>query len=384
VTTSIGPLSLQQLDPLGTLDGRSITVVAAGGVVAISSIMTVRGFEAVTSPLLAGIAILLVLIAALVVVRGTSPSRTSFSAVLHVTVLGLLVAAYAVSSASLGPAGSLLINYWGPLVIGIISAALAPYRPVRHLITVGVLVAAVTGVVAFIQSQSSNLTAPASVVVLVALTPVLTMSLGGSAFANSIARTHRRWVSRAQSASQRQLERQQVSVARSVQQDRVTILNRDIVPLFVDVSTHGTISSEHRVRAAEYSESIRELMVNEVNRSWLEALITETFEARDDIDRVRDPHRLAAAMTPSQQAALRAAVLAVASGSELVRDSVRLVIEQNDTVAVVVVTATVASPELPWRSFLDPYFAVLRVVFTGLNVSYRSPSLTVRFTYDIP
>jgi hypothetical protein len=216
------------------------------------------------------------------------------------------------------------------------------------------------------------------------MTPVLALSLGGSAFARSLAQSHAQWELRARRAAHRQLERQHVSIARSVQQDRVTILNRDVVPLLVALTKRGIVSPDDRTRAAEYSESIRDLMVTEVNRNWLESVVANSIGARDVGTLVSDPHRLAAAMTASQRTALRAAIQAVATGDELARESVRLVIEKTDVGAVIIVTATVSSSESSWRSSLAPYFAVLRVVFTGLRISYRSPSLIVRFTYDTP
>jgi len=120
-----------------------------------------------------------------------------------------------------------------------------------------------------------------------------------------------------------------------------------------------------------------------VNRSWLESVVASSFGVLDDGNRVKDPHRLAAAMTAHQRTALRAAVLATASGDELAVDSVRLVIEKTSSGAVIIVHATTVTSESSWRPSLSPYFAVLRVVFTDLQISYRSPSLTVRFTYDI-
>lgn len=378
------PVTIQQLDPLGTLDGRPISVSAAAAVLVLGTVMSWLNSDAIVYPLLAIAALLLIASASATLVVATSPLRARFSGRMHALVVGLLVFAYALSTASLGGQDSLVNDYWGTMVIGIMCMAIAPYRPVKDLVTVGVVAAIVTGIITLVQPSASSSDVPPMIAVLASMTPVLALSLGGSAFARSLAQSHAQWELRARRAAHRQLERQHVSVARSVQQDRVTILNRDVVPLLVALTKRGIVSPDDRTRAAEYSESIRDLMVTEVNRSWLESIVANSFGARGVGSRVRDPHRLAAAMTASQRTALRAAVLAVATGDELDRDSVRLAIEKTPSGAIIIVHATVTSSEPSWRSSLAPYFAVLRVVFTGLQVSYHSPSLIVRFTYDTP
>jgi len=384
VSATTEPVTIQQRDPLGTLDGRPISVSAAASVLVLGAVMSWLNTDAIVYPLLAIAALLLIASASATLVVATSPLRPPISGRMHALVIGLLVFAYALSSASLGGQDSLVNYYWGTMVIGIMCMAMAPYRPVSDLVTVGVVAAVVTGIITLVQPSTFNGEVTPMIALLASMTPVLALSLGGSAFASSLAQSHARWELRARRAAHRQLERQHVSVARSVQQDRVTILNRDVVPLLVALTKHGIVSPDDRTRAAAYSESIRDLMVTEVNRSWLESIVANSFGARGVGSRVRDPHRLAAAMTASQRTALRAAILAVATGDELARESVRLVIEKTDVGAVVIVTATVSSSESSWRSSLAPYFAVLRVVFTGLRITYRTPSLIVRFTYDTP
>jgi len=384
VSATTDSITVQQLDPLGTLDGRPISKLAAAGVLVLGTVMTVLNSDVIAHPLLAIAALLLIASASATLLVATGPLRAPFGGRMHALVIGLLVLAYALSSASLGGQESQVNDYWGTMVIGIMCMAIAPYRPVRELVTVGIVAAIAAGVITLVQSSVSDLEVPPMIAVLASMTPVLALSLGGSAFASSLAQSHARWELRARRAALRQLERQHEIVARSVQQDRVTILNRDVVPLLDSLTKRGIVTPEDRARAAEYAESIRHLMVTEVNRNWLESVVADSFGARDVGILVRDPHRLAAAMTASQRTALRAAILAVATGDELDRESVRLVIEKTDVGAVIIVTATVSSSESSWRSSLAPYFAVLRVVFTGLRISYRSPSLIVRFTYDTP
>ncbi|MGV8858857.1 hypothetical protein [Rhodoglobus sp.] len=376
-------VAIQQLDPLGTLDGRPISVTAGIAVVLFTALMLWSSAGDPVDPWLAGLALIAVLVTAVVLILGTSPLRAPFTGAMHALGVGSSIIAFALISAALGGATALPTAYWAPLVVGTTCIALAPYRPVRELVAVGIVASIFTGFAALVWSSGSTNTSQ-MIVILFSITPVLTMSLGGAAFARSLALSHQRWESRAVYGARRLRERQHVSVARSVQQDRVTILNRFVVPLFAELSSRGIVSPDDRAKAAEYSASLRELMVTEVNRSWLESVVAQAFGSLDDGTLVQDPHRLANAMTAHQRTALRAAVLAVATGGELSRDSVRLSIEKTSTGAMIVVRATVTSSESSWRSSLAPYFAVLRVVFTGLQISYRSPSLTVRFTYDTP
>jgi hypothetical protein len=359
-------------------------VVAGVGVLVFSAVATWLNWGTIVHPLLASAALLAVASTSLMLVVGTSPLRAPFTRSRHAVAVGSSLIAFAMSSASLGDSAALMTAYWAPVVVGTSCMVLAPYRPVRELVAVGILASSVTGFIALVRSTALTTDASPVIVMLFSITPVLAMSLGGAAFARSLALSHQRWESRAKYGALRQIEREHLTVARSVQQDRVTILNRDVVPLLTALSKRGIVSPDDRARAAEYSASLRQLMVTEVNRSWLESVVASSFGALDDGNRVRDPHRLASGMTAHQRTALRAAVLAVATGDELVWDSVRLAIEKTPSGAVIIVHATVASSESSWRSSLAPYFAVLRVVFTGLHISYNSPSLIVRFTYDTP
>ncbi|QAV71142.1 hypothetical protein ESZ53_12240 [Salinibacterium sp. UTAS2018] len=376
--------TVQQLDPLGTLDGRPAGIVAVVGSLAFGIAITWSRAAEIEYPFLANAALFFIAISAVFYIASTSAIRPPLGGGMHALIIGMLIVAFALSSASVGSGGESLSDVWGPITIGVACMALAPYRPIAELVTLGIVASIFTGFIGLVQSSVADFAAPPMIVVLYTMTPVLTMSLGGAAFARSLASTHKRWEARARRAARRQLDREHDSVARSVQQDRVTILNRDVVPLFTELAQRRIVTPEDRARAAQYSDSIRGLMVSEVNRSWLESVVAMSFGALDDGRRVQDPHRLATAMTPHQRTALRAAVLAVASGTDLVAESVRLRIEKTPTGALITVSGSVGSNELSWRSSLAPYLAVLRVVFTGLRISYRSPSLTVRFTYDTP
>ena len=377
-------VSVQRIDPLGTLDGRPVALAAAISIFVFAVVMTWHNSADITGPLWAVAAVLFVALTSLVIVVATGPLRPPFSRSMHLAAVFSAVIAFACSSVSIGHIDDLMSDYWAPIVIGVTCMTLAPYRPVSELLIVGVAASVLVGLIAVGEAPVAGFESSSIVAALFSPTPVLAMSFGGAAFARSLVLSHQRWESRARTGARRQREREHVSVARSVQQDRITILNRDVVPLFTELSERGIVSPEDRARAAEYSASLRLLMVTEVNRSWLEAVVASSFGALDDGNRVRDPHRLASGMTAHQRTALRAAVLAVATGGELVRDSVRLAIEKSPSGAVIIVHAIVASSESSWRSSLAPYFAVLRVVFTGLQISYNSPSLIVRFTYDTP
>ncbi|TQO19411.1 hypothetical protein FB472_0959 [Rhodoglobus vestalii] len=378
------PLAMQQLDPLGTLDGRPISVVTGIGILALASVTSWLHWDTITHPTLAVLALLAVASVSLVLIVGTSSSRAPFTALTHVAAIGLSLIAFALSSASFDSSYGLMTAAWGPVVVGATCMALTPYRPVRELVTAGALASIASGFIGLMRSTDSATPANPMVAALFALTPVLAFSLGGAAFARSLVLSHQRWESVAKHGARRQLEREHASVARSVQQDRVTILNRDVVPLFTELAKRGIVSPDDKERAAAYSSTLRQLIVIEANRSWLELVVASAFGALDDGTRVRDPHRLAQAMTAQQRTALRTAVEAVANGNQIVPSSVRLVIDKTNAGAVIIVRATLSSPESSWRSTLAPYLAVLRVVFTTLQVSHRSSSLTVRFTFDTP
>lgn len=370
--------TLQQLDPLGSVATRVLTLVACAGVVVLACIRTVAQREDLGSDVVAILALIALSIAAIHLAVRSSPLRMPFGRRQYVVVLSLALLALTFNAASLWLADRDLHEDWGPPAVGFLCLVMSPYRPPRELAAGGVLAAIYSGMLALLQALQSPDSVPAVVQVGVTVTPILGLSIGGAVFAGTMIAVMKRWQARSQ-AEVRELDDDRLGgLVRSVQEERVTILNRDVVPFFEDILHRKRITQDDRARASAIADRIRSAMVAEVDRSWLD-LVVELDPASGP---VRDPQRLAPVMSAEQRTALRAAVVAVFDEPAYVRGTLDIEIARSSDGCRVSVSCEFTELDSARRASLAPYLAVLRVVFADLSAEFNPPALTVRFTYD--
>jgi hypothetical protein len=326
----------------------------------------------------------MVVAAATLVAIASSPLRAPLTRRVHSAALGLGLIALAFNAASMWESNAFIRDDWGSPVLGFISLTMVPYRPAREVASFGVLAAIFAGFVALLQVGILSTDLPATIYVAIAATPILALSLGGAAFAGSVLRTLDRWNSRASTAVRALTDERKAGLARSVQQDRVTILNRDVVPFFAAVLERGDLAETDRTRAASISDSIRRLVVAEVDRSWLDLVVEQAAGPSRVLrpDAVRDPERLALAMTTDQRTALRAAIVAMFEHPSFQPGRFLIRIERANGASAATLSADFTAGEGGTRADLGPYLAVMRVVFSELHVEVAPPTMTVRFSYD--
>lgn len=371
--------TVQQLDPIGGRAAEPLTVTAAVAIVAFAVIMTVVNAPDIDYPGLAILALAIVgLVAALLVYQSMS-LRAPLTRTTHLVLLTLAMVALVLNSVSTGPTNDYLRDDWGPPVVGLLLLALCPYRPPRELAGFGTLAAIFTGFLVVARIDSYQVDAPAFVFVVVAITPIVAMCYGGATFSSVLIRMMRRWQWGASSAVRAIASERLESITRSVQQDRVTILNRDVVPFFAHVLAADHITDADRDRAREISDAIRRVMVAEADRSWLAAALDQLPDSLTNPIALTDAEQLADGMTIEQRASLRAAILAIAGSTALQPGTFAVELTRRAAAVQVVMRARFTRTV---RTEIEPYLAVLRVLFTGLAISYTKPTLTVRFSYE--
>lgn len=378
--------TIQQLDPLGALGARLLTLAAAGGMILYSLLMGWFNRADTISPPLAILALVMVVGAAAIVITGSSPVRAPMRRKTFVIALSSGFLAMVLSAASTWGQNRYVQDDAGPVVLGLLLVACAPYRLSRELVLSGILAAIFTGFLVLVQAESFVTGAPEIVYVLVAMTPILTMAFGAGALSSAIISSIRRWRSRATIASQALVSQLHDGIARSVQQDRVTILNRDVVPFFSDLLYRTEFTDEDRAAARVISESIRSVMVAEADRSWLDGVVEQAGaplgQFAPGAEAVQDDERLATAMTTDQRTATRALLVALFGHPGFDPDGFDVRISRRTHNHVATVRAMFTAPEAAVRSDLAPYFAVLRVVFFDLRVAFARNTLTLKFSYD--
>ena len=239
----------QQLDPAGSTGVGPVAIFLALGAFLYAAYMTMRGAAEVSNPVFASLALVLLAIAGLIMISGSSARRTPLTARTHAAVH--TTALLAIVCEAIGQSGSnaYIRDDWGPVTLGILLVALGPYRPAKEIAGAGIISAVIIGVITYLEVPSLVTPGPPLAFVIVAVTPMLALCFSAAVFSNGVVTSIERWQKRAHTASVSLSAEFREGIARSVQQDRVTILNRDVLPFFSDVLARDTITDTDRDRA---------------------------------------------------------------------------------------------------------------------------------------
>ena len=390
----------QQYDPLGAMGSRPLAIVLGVGGVLWALLASVFSRDVAGSPTLSALTVLLVAASGAVVFVASSPFRAPFPRWAFVLHVALLAAATVTSvAAQWGPDRSALNDFMTLLAAtGIVMTA--PYRPWADLAVGGLVLAVVAGVTAGASASVFPHHVPVAVAAFLAAAPTLVLTAASVVFAWTFAGLAERVQIRAGSYSVERAERD--GIAASVQQDRSTILTRDVAPFFAELRTKDVITDADRARARAIADGIRRSMVADADRTWFEQAVTVAGDGKAHVD---DPDGLIATLDVDQRTVLRTFVRAALRASAVDPAGFRAVIRpagadgtpvrspdpldgpddpggpSSSRVAVAIDLAVAASDVGIHRTF-DPYFAVLRVTFPDLDVDVRPSALAFWFSYD--
>lgn len=374
----------QQLDPVGTLGSRLLAVLLACGAFYYGLVMTLRSLEQVSNLSLAILALLWLAGAAITVIVGTSRRRAPVTQASHVVVHLLMLGSIALSIASQwGTNHRLIQDDFGPMALGVLMLAIGPYRPATELAAAGSLSAVFIGFLTLLEVPALGSDTPPVSFVLVGMAPVLALSYASAAYSGGLVNSLERWQRRAMQSVASRTDELLGGIARSVQRDRVTILGRDVLPFFSSIVERETVTTDDRVRAREIADSIRAIMVAEADRTWLEVVVGDDGVEPDRVGRsVVDHDGRASHMEMDQRTVLRALIVALLDEPSLQRHSLKVELTGTAAHCHGVLTATLDTGDFFVRSVFAPYFAVMRIVFTGLQVEFQRPALTLKFSYE--
>ncbi|MET4782656.1 hypothetical protein [Glaciihabitans sp. UYNi722] len=376
----------QQLDPAGTAGTRTLTGTLALGAVGYALVMTIAFRGEISQPLPAVLALAVLTASCLLLFMAASAYRAPFTRATHYVIHAGLLAAIGLEAAGQRTSDAMITNDWGPICLGVIIIALSPYRPARELAAAGVVSAILIGFLTLLRAEQLARQAPPFAFVAVAVTPMLALCFGASVFSSGLVYSIRRWQRRAVVATRNLMAELRSGIARSVQQNRVTILDRDVLPFFSDLLARNVISEEDRVQARSIADSIRRVMVAEFDRSWLENLIELAGGVGADAGAaatvVDDPDRAAPAMGSDQRTAVRALLVAMIDIPNFDRHDLRIRLSKEGTGCRGEIVANLDVADHLLRSALAPYFAVMRAVFTDFQIDSAQPTLTLRFSYE--
>jgi hypothetical protein len=380
-------LSYQQLDPAGSYGSRPITLVMSLGIVILAAGATALSWPTVSSPVAAFLAILTTAVASLGLTYWSSPLRAPFRRAGFLVVTTAAALSLVFCSLSTWSASTSLVDRWASISVGLILVQLSSYRPARELIAATILVAIIAGIMTAFHPVGDGYELPPLVRVLDVALPLVALGVGATAYSSVLVRSLGEWFARPGNTERAVSATMKDRVVRSVHDDRVSILNDSVVPFLTEVLEFDDVTLDSRLRARSIAFTIRTAMVADVNRSWLDSIMDHLAEDRGDqgvpgSEVVQDPHRAAGGMTAEQRIVIRAVILALFDHPGFDSDGFAILITLDDSTAVVSVTAKLDDDDSVARSGLGPYFAVLRIAFRDLHVTFQRPTLTLKFSYE--
>ena len=382
-----GEPAVQQRDPLAALIGRPTTFFAGAALPLYATARTLLDRASIEAPVFAVLALVFVGLASVTLVVQSGSLRAPLTRRSHVVIVGSALAALLLSALSMWQTDDYLVDGWGGPVVGLFIVALSPYRTARELVVSGVFSAIFAGFVAAVHADAVAQVVPTAASVIVAATPIVAMSLGAGAFVDVLVRSLDRWRVRADRVFTAMSGERGVTIARSVQQDSVTVLNQEVVPFFTALLDGAVVDEAIRERARQISAEVRATMIAGVDRSWLESVVDEQStrltgrRPTAPSSLVRDERRLADRMSTDERTALRAFIVALHDEPSF-GGGIEIVITRRRARCAVVLRAAV-DPELNvLRGKLASFLAVLRVMFSDLQVDHEQPALILRFSYE--
>lgn len=372
--------SLQRGDPIGALAASTLTSFAAIGIVLLALVGAATSLPAARHPLGVVAAVGLFVVSAVLLemkaarVNGALDRATSLG-VGGCGVLAMLVGVVAVGDIQMAN------NAWAGYPLSVLLLALVPYRPTIEMVVVSLLAAAIAALAITVIAPAGIFGLPGYRQIAMVLS-IAALPLGGVAFTSHVLSflEHSRRGLLASATSE--ARSQESAITRAVQQTRVSVLNREVVPFFADIAARGRVEPDDRERARALSESIRSLMLADIDRSWLAQFFAERRGGGPPgaAYRLRDPDAVAHRMDLDQRAALRALVasLQLTEGEGSVDCSIDLA-DQGDVVEAML-TARLGLPSRVARPALAPYLAVMGAAFSDVRFDTRADTLTLRFS----
>lgn len=302
-------VTLERLDPLSAAAARPVTSGAAILIITVPAVSIVVRLDEIVSP-----AWLVLSFAALVAVAWLLLDRSRVYRPLwkapSAQVLQMLLVVMTVASVlSTLTANAYVRDDWAPYVIGVVLIALAPYRPAREIAfwaTVHTLICAVLGM---LQAPWAISDVPTLTFAVTGSFGVALLGFAAAAFARSLNGALRQWHDRAWISAEQVVVQQRTGVARSVQQQRITLLNREVVPYLSSIVGATELDEGDRDEARRLARSIRTLLVADVERSWAQTLLDELTARHPqlNIDAVADdPENVGGASSLEQRTLMRA------------------------------------------------------------------------------
>ena len=362
-------LTQQEADPIGGITAAPLVVIGAGLAFTTSVVLTVAHWSEVGSPWAALLAVALVAAAGLCAAFLAAPGRAPFRTESLWLVVALAVGGAIAEYLSTIGANRFLYDDFGPIIVGMLILSLAPFCTWVSLLLSGVVATAVLSILIAGSPSTTVIAAPLVTLIAVESASVLALTAAAAGYSWAIVAVTLTWQREANRAALQRDGELRAGIARSVQQSRVSVLGREVLPFLAGVMTADRISVADADRARELAEALRRALKAGIESTWLDDLGATIRMSRGIPVSVDDPTGASDDLADDQRSALTALLTWLSEGSRSAGIRVAIELEVSRR-RLVITAANGATP--PSRRELDRFIAVARAV------SMRAEALVTR------
>jgi hypothetical protein len=301
-------MTQQEVDPLGGIAAVPLVAAGALGTALMAIGLTLWHIDEIVSVPAAVLAIALIMAAGAVAWVSALPSRGPFT----VERLGLIVllglgGAVAEYVSTVGKDEYVYDNF-GPLAVGVLLLSVAPFCSWVALLVAGTFSAAVVAIIAVGSASEAVTDAPWVSFAIVSAVAVLAPAAAGAAYSASVVNETLALQRRANAAALERDAELRTGIARLVQQSRVSVLSREVLPFLAQVMTADRISVADADRARELADALRRALKAGIESTWLDELAATVSAARGVPITVHDDDAAASRLRDEQRATITALI----------------------------------------------------------------------------
>ncbi len=379
-------LTQQEADPIGGIAAAPLVTIGACLAFGMSVALTILHWDQVRFPIAAVLALALVAAAGIFAAVSATPSRAPFTPERLWIIVALAVGAAIAEYLSTIGANVSYYDDFGPLAIGMLILSVAPYCTWVSLLLSGVLAAVVLSILVLGSGTAMAVDAPVGTLIALNSSAVLALSAAASGFSYAIVDETLAWQREANRAALQRDAALRAGIARSVQQSRVSVLGREVLPFLAGVMTADRISVADADRARELADALRRALKAGIESTWLDDLGADVQLARGILVVVDDPTGAAVDLGDDQRSALTALVMWL--GDARRSEEVKLAIRgdhsdsasDNGRLRIVIETVNGSAP--PTRRELDRFAAVARAVNMLPEMALTRDNVRVELSHE--
>jgi len=371
-------LTQQEADPIGGLTAAPIVPIGAVIAFAASVVLTIAHWDEVGAPIAAALGIAFVAAAGVTASLSASPQFAPFTADRLWVIVALAVGGAIAEYISTIGANRYLYDDYGPAVVGLLILSVAPFCTWISLVLAGVLAAAVLSILVVGSAAATMTTVPLVSLFAVSSAAVLSLSAAAAGYSYAIVDETLAWQRDANRAALRRDAELREGIARSVQQSRISVLGREVLPFLAGVMTADRITVADADRARELAEALRRALKEGIESTWLDDLAATVRASRSIPVVVVDPDAAARDLDDDQRSALTALISWLGDGR---RSSAIRIALAADTHGRRISVVADAGAEPPARRDLDRFAAVARAVSMRAEVDITGENVSVELSH---